>query len=63
MLSESDFDPQASAATQHTSDEAHDEQHELPRGALLLTITYLLLICLLWADVYLNLLGRGVPAQ
>lgn len=43
--------------------ESHEEEeaHEPPRGALLITVAYLLILTLLWLDVYLNLLGRGIP--
>lgn len=42
---------------------AHEE-HELPRGALLLTIVYLLILTLLWVQVYFTLLSRGgIPQQ
>jgi cytoskeletal protein RodZ len=34
--------------------------HELPWGALLLTIVFLLLITALWVQVYFDLLNRGV---
>jgi hypothetical protein len=36
------------------------EAHEPPRGALLLTLIYLVVIAVLWASVYLQLLQRGV---
>lgn len=42
---------------------AEEEVHEPPRGALLITVAYLLIITALWIDVYLNLLGRGIPTQ
>lgn len=46
--------------------EQHDDDehagHELPRGALLLTLSYLLLLALLWLQVYLKLLlSGGIP--
>jgi len=34
--------------------------HEPPKGALLLMLTYLLLIAVLWANVYLQLVRGGV---
>jgi len=36
------------------------EGHEPPRGALLITVLYLLLIAVLWVNVYLQLLQRGL---
>lgn len=36
------------------------EGYEPPRGALLITVLYLLLIAVLWANVYLQLLQRGL---
>lgn len=39
-------------------DEGH-ERHEPPRGALLLTFGYLLVIVSLWMQVYLQLLSNG----
>jgi hypothetical protein len=41
---------------------AHEEltPHEQPRGALLLTLIYLLLLTYLWVLVYLQLLSQGV---
>ncbi|MCS6841714.1 MAG: hypothetical protein NZ699_14800 [Roseiflexus sp.] len=38
--------------------EAH-ENHELPRGALLITLTYLAILAGLWIQVYLQLLANG----
>lgn len=39
----------------------HDEEeaHELPKGALVLTLTYLTLLSMLWLQVYLQLLNSG----
>ena len=39
---------------------AHEtEPHEPPRGALLITCGYLLVICALWLEVYLQLISNG----
>jgi hypothetical protein len=35
------------------------EQHEHPKGALLLILIYLLLLVFLWAHVYLRLWVKG----
>ncbi len=43
-------------------DEAH-ESHEPPRGALLITCGYLVLIVGLWLQVYLQLLSNGGVIQ
>lgn len=42
-------------------EEQHEEQegHELPKGALVLTLTYLVLLTMLWMQVYLQLLNSG----
>lgn len=48
----------SAGSTEHTEDDEH-ETHELPRGALLITLTYLLILTLLWAQVYLQLLNSG----
>ncbi len=37
------------------------EVHEPPKGALLITVIYLFIIAILWANVYLQLLQRGLP--
>jgi hypothetical protein len=34
--------------------------HEPPRGALLLTVGFLILLAVLWANVYLQTLHRGM---
>jgi hypothetical protein len=39
--------------------EEEHEAHEPPRGALLITIGYLVLITSLWIEVYLQLLSNG----
>jgi hypothetical protein len=39
--------------------EPEHESHELPRGALLITLTYLGVLVLLWVHVYLQLLSNG----
>jgi hypothetical protein len=47
-------------------DQQHEEggeNHELPRGALLLTLSFLALLVLLWMQVYLQLLMSGGIAQ
>lgn len=43
---------------QPAAEEEH-EPHEPPRGALLITIGYLVLITALWIEVYLQLLSNG----
>jgi hypothetical protein len=43
---------------QSAADEEH-ETHEPPRGALLITCGYLVLICALWLQVYLELVSNG----
>lgn len=43
---------------QHEETEEH-ENHELPRGALLITLTYLAILAGLWIQVYLQLLANG----
>ncbi|HMQ30258.1 MAG TPA: hypothetical protein PKD53_05990 [Chloroflexaceae bacterium] len=43
---------------QPAADEEH-ETHEPPRGALLITCGYLVLICALWLQVYLQLISNG----
>jgi hypothetical protein len=45
-------DPPAHAEEEH-------ESHEPPRGALLITCGYLVLIVTLWLQVYLQLLSNG----
>jgi hypothetical protein len=39
--------------------EEEHEAHEPPRGALLITCGYLVLITALWIEVYLQLLSNG----
>lgn len=39
--------------------EDEHESHEPPRGALLITCGYLVLICALWLQVYLQLISNG----
>ena len=41
------------------AEEEEHETHEPPRGALLLTFGYLLVIVSLWMQVYLQLLSNG----
>ena len=49
--------PQPESADPH-----EEESHELPRGALLITLGFLLLLTLMWLQVYLQLLtSGGVP--
>lgn len=45
-------------AEQQEETEEH-ENHELPRGALLITLTYLAILAGLWIQVYLQLLANG----
>jgi hypothetical protein len=40
------------------AEDEHDS-HELPRGALLLTLGFLLLLTVMWLQVYLQLLMEG----
>ncbi|MFQ3630918.1 hypothetical protein [Roseiflexus sp.] len=47
-----------SVAEQQEGTEEH-ENHELPRGALLITLTYLAILAGLWIQVYLQLLANG----
>ena len=54
----SEADMKAVEAAEVTPTEEH-EVHEHPRGALLLTIFYLLLLVFLWLQVYLQLLSQG----
>jgi hypothetical protein len=46
-------------AAQSVAEEEEHETHEPPRGALLLTFGYLLVIVSLWMQVYLQLLSNG----
>lgn len=49
---------------QHAAEEHDEGSHELPRGALLITITYLVIMTVLWLQVYLQLLNNGgIPRQ
>lgn len=41
------------------AEEEQHEAHEPPRGALLITCGYLVLIVSLWLQVYLQLLSNG----
>jgi hypothetical protein len=50
-------DDQWQASTAEAEDE--HEAHEPPRGALLITCGYLVLICALWLEVYLQLISNG----
>lgn len=45
-------------AQAHGAGEEH-ESHEPPRGALLITCAYLVLITALWIEVYLQLVSSG----
>lgn len=51
-------DDQWQAAAPDADDEEHGS-HEPPRGALLITCGYLVLICALWLQVYLQLISNG----
>ena len=46
-------------ATPSETDGEVQESHEPPRGALLITCGYLVLICALWLQVYLQLISNG----
>jgi hypothetical protein len=35
------------------------EEHQLPVGALIITLSYLLLLTMLWVQVYLQMLNSG----
>jgi hypothetical protein len=40
----------------------HAEEHPLPKGALVITLSYLTLLTVLWLHVYLQLLmSGGIP--
>lgn len=54
---ETTYDNQWQASPAEAEDE-HDE-HEPPRGALVITCGYLLVICVLWLEVYLQLVSSG----
>jgi hypothetical protein len=42
----------------------HEDEHEPPRGALLITLGFLLALSILWMQVYLTLLNNGgIPAS
>lgn len=45
--------------TEHQDESENHESHELPRGALLITLTYLAVLATLWIQVYLQLLANG----
>lgn len=45
-------------AEDNRADEEHEE-HEPPRGALLITIGYLIILTALWMEVYFQLLNNG----
>lgn len=45
--------------TEHQEQAEEHETHELPRGALLITLTYLAILAGLWIQVYLQLLANG----
>ncbi|ACL25828.1 MULTISPECIES: hypothetical protein [Chloroflexus] len=46
------------------SDDDHEEDHEPPRGALMITLGFLLALSILWMQVYLTLLNNGgIPAS
>lgn len=47
------------AATSSETDGEMQESHEPPRGALLITCGYLVLVCALWLQVYLQLISNG----
>ncbi|NWG21825.1 MAG: hypothetical protein HXY39_16080 [Chloroflexi bacterium] len=47
------------STTERHDDAEERESHELPRGALLITLTYLAVLATLWIQVYLQLLANG----
>jgi hypothetical protein len=46
------------AGADEHEDQDH-EQHELPKGALIMTLSFLVLITLLWVQIYMQLLTSG----
>jgi hypothetical protein len=55
--------PNEAPAQVHPAAEEDHETHEPPRGALLITCGYLVLIVALWLEVYLQLLNNGGVLQ
>ncbi|MDZ4721790.1 MAG: hypothetical protein SH847_25280 [Roseiflexaceae bacterium] len=49
------------AHIQHSTDETDDEneEHPQPRGALVIMLSYLLLLTVLWLNVYLQMINSG----
>jgi hypothetical protein len=46
------------------STDDHEEGHEPPRGALLITVGYLIILTILWMQAYMTLLTNGgIPQQ
>jgi hypothetical protein len=46
------------------SEDEHDDDHEPPRGALMIMLGFLLALSILWMQVYLTLLNNGgIPAS
>lgn len=43
---------------EHDDDE-HEEDHPLPKGALIITLAYLAMLTALWVQVYLQMLNSG----
>jgi hypothetical protein len=64
-MSERPQKPAARAPEAHQAvEEEEEEAHELPWGALLITLSYLALLTTLWLQVYLQLLtSGGIPRQ
>jgi hypothetical protein len=45
--------------TEQGAGEDEHEEHPLPKGALVITLSYLLLLTLLWVQVYMQMLNSG----
>jgi hypothetical protein len=56
------YDQERDRPTARSDD--HDDGHEPPRGALLITVGYLIILTILWMQAYLTLLSNGgIPQQ
>jgi hypothetical protein len=56
VLTESSSDTQERAMNDH---ERPEDEHEPPKGTLIAILIYLMLLVLLWTNVYLRLWVRG----
>jgi hypothetical protein len=45
--------------TEHDAGGEEHEEHPLPKGALVITLSYLVLLTLLWFQVYMQMLNSG----